>query len=109
MALRILVVFTGLFGIVMFAFYGADLTTQMTVQEEPLPLRSFKEIAASDYEIVIREGTSYIAEWREAEKDSLFHRLLQKSRVIPKEQTMDITALELKVGLHQSLLIETVH
>ena len=92
-----MIILSGLYGIVMFAFFEADLTTQMTIQEQPLPLRSFKEIAASDYEIIIREGTSYIAEWREAKDGSLFDRLLQKGRIIPKEQTMDITAMELKV------------
>jgi len=42
----------------MFGFYEADLTTSMTVQEQTVQLRSFTDVANSDYQMVVRQGTA---------------------------------------------------
>ena len=69
----------------------------MTVKEPSVPLRSFDEMADSDYEIGIREGTSYYVIWRDAQPDTPFAKMYPNIKTLPKDQSMDGTAAELKV------------
>ena len=97
---RFLVILSGLLAIVLFAYYGADLTMKMTVKEQAVPLRSFDDMANSDYEVGIREGTYYYDIWRSAPPDTPFHKMFPEIRTIPKDQAMAETAMELKVCLY---------
>ena len=86
-----LILITCFFGIVIFATYEADLTTRMTVKEQPLALRSFGDIAdALDYQMITRPGTSYYNLLQAAKSDSPLNRIFKTIEGNSKNQlTLD--------------------
>ena len=49
MSKKCLFLTASMFGIVIFAYYNADLTTNMTIAPSPLKINSFEDIANSDF------------------------------------------------------------
>ena len=75
---KFLVQIPGLFGIVLFASYEADLTTKMTIQEQALPLRSFEDIYNSeDNKVVVRAQTAQWTMLKKAKEGSAMRRIFE--------------------------------
>ena len=79
---------TCLFGIVIFATYEADLTTRMTVKTGKGSLRSFLDIASSDYEVIVAEGSSQLEMLQNSRPGHSIHEIYQR---LKPGQILDIT------------------
>ena len=64
--------------LVCFAEYNADLTTYMTVQPEPSPLKSYQDILESEYEAATWKGGFYYGMFNSFGENSVPGRLLAK-------------------------------
>lgn len=60
---------------VLFAAFEADVTTKMTVSLAPEPLRSFKNIHLSDFEVTLQGGTSLYDTMENAEPGTIFNQI----------------------------------
>ena len=66
-----------IFGIVIFAYYEADLTTKMTISQQDAPLRSFTDILNTGKKLLVREGTTQLSIARNAKKGTALYNIYQ--------------------------------
>ena len=83
---KFLLQITGLFGIVLFASYEADLTTRMTISAHELPLRNFEDVFNAQKRMIVREGTaqlSYLKNAREGTSLNKIYKSMDEDQFAP--------------------------
>ena len=86
---RIFVFILMVFGVVTLSYYRAQLNAALNVDNNQIPIKSWRDVADSDYKLLVWIGGSSGAKFQNAPKNSIFNKILnEKILTVPEENQL---------------------